>query len=104
MAEETPPPAKKVSLSKNLANMISTLANHKTRSIEVSRGHNEETQAVIFPPHTRNEVKIRFLTKLVAVDGSMLSPQNRTTIEACSCISQNIGVPTLMPSPAKSET
>jgi hypothetical protein len=30
------------------------LANHKTRIIEVSRGQNEETQAVIFPPRTRN--------------------------------------------------
>ena len=51
--EETPPPAKKVSLPETLANMITSLANRKTRSIEVSRGHNEETQAVIFPPRTR---------------------------------------------------
>ena len=52
--EEMPPPAKKVSLSETLAGMITSLANHKTRSIEVSRGQNEETQAVISPPHTRN--------------------------------------------------
>jgi hypothetical protein len=38
VAEETPP-AKKVSLSENLADMIYTLENHKIRSIEVSRGH-----------------------------------------------------------------
>ena len=51
--EETPPPAKKVSLTETLADMITSLANRKTRSVEVSRGHNEETQAVIFPPRTR---------------------------------------------------
>jgi hypothetical protein len=51
--EVMPPPAKKVSLTETLANMITSLANRKTRSIEVSRGHNEETQAVIFPPRTR---------------------------------------------------
>jgi hypothetical protein len=55
VVEETPPPTKKVSLSKNLADMISTLANRKTRSIKVSRGQNEETQqAVIFPPRIMN--------------------------------------------------
>jgi hypothetical protein len=37
--------------------MISMLANHRTRGIEVSRGHSKETQAIMFPPHTsRNEV------------------------------------------------
>jgi hypothetical protein len=58
IVERKPPvlPAKKVSLTETLADMISTLANHKTRSIEVSRGHNEDTQAVICPPCTRNEV------------------------------------------------
>jgi hypothetical protein len=55
VVEETPLPTKKVSLAENLANMISTLANHKKRSIEVSRGHNKETQAIIFPPRTRNK-------------------------------------------------
>jgi hypothetical protein len=54
VVEETP--AKKVTITETVAEMISKLANHKTRSIEVSRGHNEETQAIIFPPRTRNEV------------------------------------------------
>ena len=52
VVEETPP-ANKVSLTGTLADMITSLENRKTRSIEVSRGHNEETQAVIFPPRTR---------------------------------------------------
>jgi hypothetical protein len=69
-----PPPAKKVNLSKNLADMISTLENHKTRSIEVSRGHNEETQAVTFPLHTRS-AEDSFLDQLVTVVGLMVSPQ-----------------------------
>ena len=36
--------------------MVSMLANYKTRSKEVVRGQNEETQTVIFPPRTRNEI------------------------------------------------
>jgi hypothetical protein len=55
VVEEMLLPAKKVSLTETLANVISMLSNHKTRSIEISRGHNEETQAIIFPPRTSNE-------------------------------------------------
>ncbi len=46
----------KESVTKTLADMVSMLANYKTRSVEVVRGYNEETQTVIFPPRTRNEV------------------------------------------------
>jgi hypothetical protein len=42
-------------VTKTLAEMVSMLANYKTRSIEVVRGHNEEAQTVVFPPRTRNE-------------------------------------------------
>jgi hypothetical protein len=49
-------PAKKVNLTETLVDMVSMLENHKTRTIEVSKDHSKETQAVIFPPHTRNEI------------------------------------------------
>ena len=64
-SEEPQPPAppnppvrvseEKESVTKTLADMVSMLANYKTRSIEVVRGQNKETQTVIFPPRTRNE-------------------------------------------------
>jgi hypothetical protein len=41
-------------------------------------------------------IKFHFWNKLAVVDGSMISHQNNTsTVEACSCISQNIGATTL---------
>jgi hypothetical protein len=102
VVEEMSLPVNKVSLTEILANMIMSFANHKTRSIEVSRGKTEETQAVIFPPHTKNVDSFLDQARCSGCIENVNSEPHHH--EACSCTSRNIGATTLIPLQLKSET